>query len=65
MRDWDLPREDGGRCGQVRIKISGPPLVTIACHCIGCQRMSSSAFSPSAAVPNLALLISGMTIERA
>ena len=44
MRDWNLPREGGGRCGQVRIKISGPPLVTIACHCTDCQRMSSSGF---------------------
>ena len=52
MRDWNLPREGGCRCGQVRIKISAPPLVTMACHCTGCQKMSSSAFSLSAAVPS-------------
>ena len=23
MRDWDLPREGGCRCGQVRIKVGG------------------------------------------
>ena len=52
MRNWNLPREGGCRCGQVRIKISAPPLVTMACHCTGCQKMSSSAFSLSAAFPS-------------
>ena len=51
MADWKLPREGGCRCGQVRIRASAPPLVTMACHCTGCQRMSSSAFSLSAAIP--------------
>ena len=50
MRDWNLPREGGCRCGQVRIRVSAPPLVTMACHCTGCQKMSSSAFSLSAAI---------------
>ena len=50
MRDRNLPREGGCRCGQVRIKVSAPPLVTMACHCTGCQKMSSSAFSLSAAI---------------
>jgi hypothetical protein len=44
---------DGGcRCGQVRIRIAAPPLLTMACHCTGCQRMSASAFSLSAAIPS-------------
>lgn len=51
MRDWKLPREGGCRCGQVRVRVSAPPLVTMACHCTGCQKMSSSAFSLSAAIP--------------
>jgi hypothetical protein len=49
--DWKLPREGSCRCGQVRIQISAAPLVTMACHCTGCQKMSSSAFSLSAAIP--------------
>ena len=49
MRSWNL---DGQcRCGQVRIRTSAPPLLTMACHCTGCQRMSASAFSLSAAFP--------------
>jgi hypothetical protein len=47
----NLPVEGGCRCGRVRFRISAPPLLTMACHCTGCQRMSSSAFSLSAAIP--------------
>ena len=51
MRDWKLPWEGQCRCGQVRIRVSAPPMVTMACHCTGCQRMSASAFSLSVAIP--------------
>ena len=47
MSEWNLPWEAGCRCGQVRMKISAPPLVTMACHCVGCQRMTASAYSLS------------------
>jgi hypothetical protein len=36
----------------VRLKVSAKPLLTMACHCTGCQRMSSSAYSLSAAIPS-------------
>ena len=39
------------RCGRVRFRISAPPLLTMACHCRGCQRMTASAFSLSVAIP--------------
>ena len=40
---------DGGcRCDRVRIRVTSKPLITMACHCNGCQRMSSSAFSLTA-----------------
>lgn len=47
-----LPLEGGCRCGRVGIRIEAPPIITMACHCAGCQRMSSSAFSLSAAIPS-------------
>ena len=50
--DHDLPWEGGCRCGQVRFRVSKPPLLTMACHCTGCQRMTASAFSLSAAIPS-------------
>lgn len=37
----------GCRCGQVRFSVRGDPLITMACHCLGCQRMTGSAFSLS------------------
>jgi len=49
--DWKLPWEGACRCGRVQIKITAPPLLAMACHCTGCQRMTSSAFSLSVAIP--------------
>lgn len=46
-----IVKEGGCRCGRVRLKVTKRPLLTMACHCKGCQRMSSSAFSLSAAIP--------------
>jgi hypothetical protein len=51
MRDRKLPWEGTCRCGQVRLRVSAPPMMTVACHCTGCQRMSASAFSLSVAIP--------------
>lgn len=39
------------RCGATTIAITADPLMTAACHCRGCQKMSSSAFSLTAMVP--------------
>jgi len=44
----NLPMEGGCGCDRVRIRVTKAPLVTTACHCNGCQRMSASAFSLSA-----------------
>jgi len=38
-------------CGQVRFKIRGQPLLTLACHCAGCQRLTASAFGLAALYP--------------
>lgn len=46
-----LPLDGACRCGKVKIRISAPPLIAMACHCTGCQRMSGSAYSLSAAIP--------------
>ena len=51
MDTQTLPVEGGCRCGQVRFRVSAPPLLTMACHCTGCQRMTASAFSLSVAIP--------------
>jgi hypothetical protein len=43
--------EGSCRCGEVRFRAEGAPLVTMACHCTGCQRMTASAFSLSSVYP--------------
>lgn len=48
----DLPLDGGCRCGQVRFRVSAPPMLTMACHCTGCQKMTASAYSLSAAIPS-------------
>lgn len=50
--DWRLPWDGECRCGRVNIRISKLPIMTAACHCIGCQRMSASAYSLTAMIPN-------------
>jgi hypothetical protein len=39
------------RCGAVRLEAKGAPLVTMACHCTGCQRMTGGAYSVSSLYP--------------
>ena len=52
MSQLDQPRDGGCRCGRVRFRVTAAPLVTMACHCRGCQQMTASAFSLSAAIPS-------------
>jgi hypothetical protein len=45
-------RQEGGcRCDAVRLAVIGAPLLTFACHCIGCQKMSGGAFSLTSMYP--------------
>jgi hypothetical protein len=55
MDEWKLPWEGGCRCGEVRLRVTKPPLLAGACHCTGCQKMSASAFSLSLTLPGDAL----------
>lgn len=51
MIEPDLPWDGGCLCGKIRLRITAPPLLTSACHCTGCQRLSASAFALSISVP--------------
>lgn len=57
--DWKLPWDGGCRCGAVRIRVTRPPLLSLACHCRGCQRMSASAYALSLTLP-----IEGLEVTR-
>ncbi len=52
MSDWKLPWKGGCRCDRIRVAVTQPPLMASACHCGGCQRMSSSAFSLTLTIPS-------------
>lgn len=47
-------REGGCRCGRVRLIALGAPVLTMACHCTGCQRMTGGPYSLSALYPSAA-----------
>ena len=51
MANWTLPMEGGCRCGKIRFRLTRAPLLTMACHCTGCQHMSASAFSTTVVMP--------------
>lgn len=64
MPDKPLPWTGGCRCGQVRFRLTAAPLLSMACHCTGCQRMTASAFSLSLAIPKAGFeLTQGETVE--
>jgi len=48
------------QCGKVRYTVSREPIVTVACHCRDCQKLSASAFSITIVIPRDAFeLVSG------
>ena len=47
MAERDQVHHGQCRCGQVRFQVRGAPIITMACHCTGCQCMTASAFSLS------------------
>lgn len=62
MPSVPLPLKGSCRCGRVRITVTKEPLITCACHCRGCQKMASSAFSLTAIVPADGLEVDGETV---
>ncbi len=46
-----LPWAARCRCGRIEMQVSQPPLLSIACHCHGCQTMTASAFSLTLVLP--------------
>ena len=41
----NLPQTGGCLCGEIRYEITEAPHLVYACHCVDCQRLTSSAFS--------------------
>ncbi|PZO82162.1 MAG: aldehyde-activating protein [Mesorhizobium amorphae] len=51
MSGRGLPWKGGCRCGQIRFEVTEAPMLASACHCLGCQRMTASAFSLTLTIP--------------
>lgn len=56
-----LPVEGGCMCGRVKLRVTIPPIMTAACHCSGCQKLSASAFSLTAMIPAEGVEVIGET----
>lgn len=50
-KEWNLPWTARCRCERLQMRVTMAPVVTMACHCTGCQRMTASAFSLSVLLP--------------
>ena len=48
---WETVIEGHCRCSGTRFTVSGKPLITAACHCRGCQQMTSGPYSLSSLYP--------------
>ena len=59
-KQYQLPIDGGCQCQRIRYQITGDPQTLYACHCLDCQKQSSSAFGLSLWVlPNDFKLLSG------
>src|SRR5271169_5905309 len=54
-----LPQTGGCQCGKIRYEITEAPQLVYTCHCVDCQRLTSSAFSMGIVVPDTAFLLMG------
>ena len=50
----NLPQIGGCQCGKIRYEVTEAPQLVYRCHCIDCQRITSSAFSLGFALPETA-----------
>lgn len=55
MAKVPLPLRGGCFCGALRYELSAPPLMIYNCHCTNCQKITGSAFTVAATVPENAL----------
>ncbi|HOZ26241.1 MAG TPA: GFA family protein [Hyphomonadaceae bacterium] len=56
-----FPVEGSCMCGRVKLRVTLPPIMTAACHCGGCQKLSASAFSLTAMIPTEGVEVIGDT----
>jgi hypothetical protein len=55
-----LPQTGGCLCGKIGYEITEAPQLVYPCHCVDCQRLTSSAFSMAIVVTDMAFRIAGI-----
>jgi hypothetical protein len=55
-----LPQTGGCLCGKIRYEITEAPQLIYTCHCVDCQRLTSSAFSMAIVVNHAAFRLIGI-----
>lgn len=49
--DWNLPWSAACLCGEVKMRVTAPPMMSMACHCQGCQKLTGGAYSLTLMIP--------------
>jgi hypothetical protein len=47
MKEMTFPARGSCQCGHVTYQVVAKPIATFACHCLDCQKLSTSSFSVS------------------
>jgi hypothetical protein len=58
------PQTGGCQCGKIRYEITEEPREVNTCHCLDCQRLTSSAFSLGIVVPEKEFRLTGVEPSR-
>ena len=59
-----LPQTGGCQCGKVRYEITEKPQAVYTCHCLDCQRLTSTAFSLGVVVPEKGFRLTGLELRQ-
>jgi hypothetical protein len=63
MSNSEYPLDGACQCGQVTYRLLAAPLMVAACHCVQCQKLSTSAFSITAIVKTEDIIFTGKLHE--
>ncbi|MEM9350286.1 MAG: GFA family protein [Pseudomonadota bacterium] len=63
MRIPNPPYDGSCLCGAVRLRLTALPLLTLACHCRDCQKLSASAYTLSAMFPSDSFSYQGALVD--
>lgn len=48
-------------CGQVQMRVTAAPVISMACHCTGCQKLTGGAYSLTLMLPTSGFEVDGET----